>query len=367
MPPSNYSSFTMINPFVHLFSTKIFSPNTLHFIPRRGILGGLLFITLLPLFSSCRPDAPTTVMPRMLFEYGSYPHAAFYNGTYYFTSQSPNDDIRLAATVDLARLPQAEEHIIFNADSLGLFHAWAPEIFRIDGNWYIYFEADNGNTDNHQLYVIQCQGDDPLHDEWVLRDTLHTNTEWNYGIHPNVLEVGGQLYLFWSGWPKRRVEHETQCIYVARMSNPWTVSSERVLLSRPEHEWERQWINPDGSRSAYPIYVNENPEAYLSPDGRTVCVCYSASGIWTRYHILGMLTAPATSDLLDPASWTKSVEPILVDDNLYGASNICIIPSANPDSTYLLFDALWERDGQERRSIFLKTISWGPDGRPVFK
>lgn len=192
----------MINSFTHIFTTKISAQNPSSLIPHRGIIGGLLFITLLPLLFSCRPDAPTAVMPRMLFEQGSYPHAVFHNGTYYFTSQSPNDDIRLAATVDLARLPQAEEHIIFNADSLGLFHAWAPEIFRIEGKWYVYFEADNGNTDNHQLYVIQCQGDDPLHDKWVLRDTLHTNTEWNYGIHPNVLEVGGQLYLFWLGVAK---------------------------------------------------------------------------------------------------------------------------------------------------------------------
>ena len=306
-------------------------------------------------------------MPEMLFEEGSYPHAAYHNGIYYFTRQSPADDIRLAATVDLSRLAEARDHIVFRADSFGLYHAWAPEIFRIDGRWYIYFEADNGNTDNHQLYVIECQGDNPLRDPWELRDTLHTNPEWNYGIHPNVLQVGGQLYLFWSGWPKRRVEHETQCIYVARLSNPWTVASERVLLSRPEHEWERQWINPDGSRSAYPIYVNENPEAYLSPDGRTVSVCYSASGIWTRFHVLGMLTAAATDDLLDPASWTKSAEPVIVDDNLYGASNVCIVPAASPDSSYLLFDALWDQDGQSHRSIFLKTIAWDDHGRPLFR
>lgn len=327
----------------------------------------LLLLTLLFATSACRQEAPPAKTPLMLFRTGSYPHAAYLDGTYYFTRQSQSDDIRLSATADLTKLSEAQEHVIFNADSLGLYHAWAPEIFHIGGQWYIYFEADNGNTDNHQLYVIHCTGNDPLRDTWELCGTLHTNDEWNYGIHPNVLEVAGQLYLFWSGWPKRRVEHETQCIYIARMSDPCTVASERVLLSQPEYEWERQWINPDGRRSAYPIYVNENPEAYLSPDGHTVCVCYSASGIWTSYHILGMLTAPATADLIDPASWTKSIEPILVDDNLYGASNICIVPSEKPDSTYLLFDALWEDNGQELRSIFLKTISWSADGKPVFK
>lgn len=324
-------------------------------------------LVLLCLLSACRHEAPGSQAPLLLFQDGSYPHAAYHEGTYYFTRQSPSDDIRLAATADLALLPTVEERIIFKADSLHLYHAWAPEIFRINGRWYIYFEADNGNTDNHQLYVIQCTGNNPMTDTWELCGTLHTNDEWNYGIHPNVLEVGGQLYLFWSGWPKRRVEHETQCIYIARMSDPCTVASERVLLSQPEYEWERQWINPDGSRSAYPIYVNENPEAYLSPDGRNVCVCYSASGIWTRYHALGMLTAPATANLLDQSNWTKSIEPIIVDDNLYGASNICIVPTDNPDSAALLIDALWDNNGHDQRSIFLKTISWDSDGKPVFK
>lgn len=331
------------------------------------VMTAVAAIVLIFSTAGCGREQDGEVKPLMLFENGSYPHAAYYDGKYYFTRQSPGDDIRLAVTTSLDLLPQASEHIIFNTDSLGLYHAWAPEIHRIHGRWYIYFEADNGNTDNHQLYVIQCDSDNPMTGTWEICGTLHTNDEWNYGIHPNVLEVGGQLYLFWSGWPKRRVEHETQCIYIARMSDPCTVASERVLLSQPEYEWERQWIKPDGSRSAYPIYVNENPEAYLSPDGRHVCVCYSASGIWTRYHILGMLTAPATADLLNPSSWTKSVEPIIVDDNLYGASNICIVPSESPDTTYLLLDALWDKDGHEQRSIFLKTIRWDADGRPVFK
>ena len=304
----------------------------------------------------------------LLFEEGSYPHACYYKGTYYFTHQSQNDDIRLSSTPDLTHLPDVPEKVIFSGDSMGLYHIWAPEIYRLHDRWYIYFEADDNNTDNHQLYVIQCEGDNPLHDPWTLCGTLRTTTEWNYGIHPNVLEVQGKLYLFWSGWPKRRVEHETQCIYIASLSDPCTVSSERVLLSRPDYEWERQWINPDGSRSAYPIYVNENPQAYLSPDGLKVCVCYSASGIWTRYHILGMLTAQANADLLDPSSWTKSSEPILVDDDLYGASNICIVPAAHPDSTFLLFDALWDDEQQSmHRSIFLKSIRWSPEGTPVFK
>ena len=85
----------------------------------------------------------------------------------------------------------------------------------------------------------------------------------------------GQLYLLWSGWPERRHETETQCIYIARMENPWTTSSNRVMISLPDHEWERQWINPDGHRSAYPIYVNENPEAFACANNPTPSKTFS--------------------------------------------------------------------------------------------
>jgi len=84
------------------------------------------------------------------------------------------------------------------------------------------------------------------------------------------------------------------------MENPWTLATERVLISKPEYEWERQWVNPDGGRTAYPIYVNESPQYFHSKDNRTVIVYYAASGCWSPYYCTGMLTADADSDLLNP-------------------------------------------------------------------
>lgn len=315
---------------------------------------------------SCNEQRQEESESILLFKGREYPYAFCWQGTYYFMMQPQGDQFTLYATNDLRQLPSAKPKTIWSPDSLNLHHFWAPEIYRINNKWYIYFEADDGNTDNHQLYVIENDSDDPMTGEWTMKGILHTNDDWNFGLHPNVLEVRGELYLLWSGWPKRRVEHETQCIYIAHMSNPWTVDSERVMLSQPEYEWERQWINPDGTRSAYPIYVNENPEAYLSPDGSQVCLFYSASGVWTRYHTLGMLTAPATANLLDPGVWTKSPEPIIIEEGAYGTSNISVV--SNRDSTFLLYEALRaDHPGEvEQRSIFLKTVRWDEDGKLRF-
>lgn len=305
---------------------------------------------------------------KLLFQSGEYPQAVYFEGKYYYLCQpaAPNS-ITIYESDAIETLPTGKQKVVFQND--GLDHIWSPELHAINGKWYIYFEADtDGNTDNHQLYVIENTSHNPMEGEWVLKGPLQTNEEWNFGLHPTVLSVHGELYLLWSGWPKRRVEHETQCIYIAHLKDPWTVDSERVMLSKPEYEWERQWINPDGSRSAYPIYVNENPEAFLSPDGRHVCVFYSASGVWTQFQYLGLLTAPATANLLVPEVWTKSPEPISIGDStVYSASNIYLVPSDGEDkqTCYLLYQAKWMEGDNEQRGIFYKPVTWNNQGCPI--
>lgn len=333
------------------------------------------------MLSACHPSKTEAEQSQMLFADDKYPHAVFYQGNYYYTSQPTSDTLCLRVAAQIEELGRAPLMPVWFPDSgQTFFHVWSPELHRIQDKWYIYFEADDGNMDNHHLYVLENKASDPLQGRWQMKGVLHTNDEWNYGLHPTVLNLKGGLYLLWSGWPKRRTETETQCIYIAQLDNPWTVGSERVMLSRPEYEWELQWINPNGNRLAYPIYVNENPEAFVTPDGRHVCVCYSASGIWTIYHALGMLVAPATSDLLDPESWTKSPEPLFTrgeqETSLCGTSNICLITdastsrlviSADGTQTPLLFEGLWTDDSEsEHRSVFLGSVRWTEAGLPDF-
>lgn len=296
-----------------------------------------------------------------------YPQAASYNGLYYYTMQSVGGfSLEIYATADLQQLEQARRRTIIEQNDT-LTHIWSPELHRIGNKWYLYFEGDDGNTDNHHLFVMECDTDDPMTGTFVLKGAIDTHAEWNYGIHPNVLQLpDGNLYLLWSGWPKRRAETETQCIYIAHMSDPWTLDSERTMISKPDYEWERQWINPDGDRSAYPIYVNENPEAFLSPDGQRVVVLYSASGIWTVYTSMGMLSAPSGSNLLDSAVWTKSPEPVLSPDTLSTVcfTNAYLLPAPDGQRTLMLYEHKWREDGNICREIFVRPVSWTPDGVP---
>lgn len=291
-----------------------------------------------------------------------YPSVAESDGIYYMTGQGP--DIKIYKSENLDSLGRVAPHTVWEGPSNGMHNIWAPSIINIDGKWYIYFEADDGlNTDDHQLYVIENPSSDPTEGEWTLHGPIMTNEGWNFGIHPSSFIVGGRQYLVWSGWENRRTETETQCIFIAEMENPWTLKSSRVMISSPEKEWERQWINPDGTRSAYPIFVNENPEPLISPDGKKVAIAYSASGIWTLYATLGMLTADTDSDLLNPSSWTKNEEPVLEPSGegpLKSISNISSLQSG--DGKSLLF--YQERDDTGGSRVYMKEFNWDADGTP---
>ena len=153
------------------------------------------------------------------------------------------------------------------------------------------------------------------------------------------------------------------------MSNPWTVGSHRVMISQPTYEWERQWINIDGTRSAYPIYVNENPTMIKSSDGKRIVVFYSASGCWTTYQCVGMVWADADANLLDRRSWHKHREPVLKSsptDSVFGPSDIDIVASGDKDHPYMLYETMKRMgDGSFIKQIKLKKIFYDSDGMPV--
>ena len=304
---------------------------------------------------------------KLLLERVGYPQGIFCQGKYYFTFQSiGGDSVELLCTDQLEKLSEAARRTVWSSQRDSMAHFWSPEIHYINNKWYLYFEGDDGNTDNHHLFVMECQDKDPMTGNFVMKGVIETHAEWNYGIHPNLLQLpSGELYLLWSGWPERRHETETQCIYIARMENPWTLSSERVMISKPEYEWERQWINPDGTRSAYPIYVNENPEAFVSPDGQRVIVLYSASGIWTEYTTTGMLSAPATANLLDNTVWTKHPEPLLIPDTISYVSiaDIYLLPSVDKTQTMMVYEKKRREHGNIVRDTYMKPVEWDEDGK----
>lgn len=297
-------------------------------------------LSCMSLYGQDKEDVLTYMNP--LLDRGPDPWTWFYEGKYYYIN-SGQGKLWLRATEDITDLRNAEAKAIWTpTDPSNSKHLWAPEIHRINGKWYVYYAADDGNTDNHQLYVLENSSNDPFAGEFVMKGRISTDKDNNWAIDGSVFEHNGELYLVWSGWQTRRVNVETQCIYIAKMSDPWTLSSERVLLSKPDLEWERRYISPNGQKPGHVIYVNEGPQPLKSPKGKYIHIVYSASGCWTPYYALGMLTARTDANLLDPGSWEKSVEPVFKqspENGVYSTGHNSFFKSPDGKEDYILYHA----------------------------
>lgn len=308
-----------------------------------------------------------------LFEKNGPDPWALWQDSMYYYMHTMATKLVLWKTPDITAVKDAPSKVIWEPkDSSNMFNLWAPEIHFINNKWYVYYAADDGNTDNHQLYVLENGNRDPFEGEFVMKGRISTDPDNNWAIDGSVFEHKGELYMVWSGWQTRRIDVETQCIYIAKMKNPWTLGSERVLISKPELEWERHFINPDGSRPDHDIYVNEGPQPLIDPENRYVHIVYSASGCWTPYYALGMLTADADADLLDPASWKKSPSPVFRQsekNGVYGTGHNSFFTSPDGKEYYILYhgrDTQTDPPGEgDTRKPRMQKFEWR-DGYPVF-
>ena len=59
-----------------------------------------------------------------------------------------------------------------------------------------------------------------------------TNDGWS--IDGSILQLNNKLYFLFSAWIG-----SLQSIFIAPMSNPWTISGSRAVLSKPTYAWEK--------------------------------------------------------------------------------------------------------------------------------
>lgn len=230
----------------------------------------------------------------------------------------------------------------------GLQHVWAPEMHRLHGKWWLFFAADYGNNEEHRIFALESQTDEPL-DGFVLRGEWKTG---GWAIDPTVLTgADGALYALWSGWPGE--SDGQQNLYISRMKDPATLAGPRVALTTPTEAWER-----------VALPVCEGPEV-LRRGGETFVV-YSASGSWTPDYCLGLLVN-RDGDYMNPASWKKEAKPVLArTDEVWGVGHCCFLSS--PQTGDLIFyHAKTRRDnGWGDRNVRVQPFTWRKDGLPEF-
>ena len=119
---------------------------------------------------------------------------------------------------------------------------WAPELQEIDGRWYVYVAADDGDNVNHRTYVLEA---DAIEGPYRFAGQLRLpGNRW--AIDATVFTVGSTRYVAWSGWPGKN--NGQQNLYLAELATPTTVRGKAAVVSEPELGWETQ-VGTVGFRS----------------------------------------------------------------------------------------------------------------------
>jgi len=325
---------------------------------KRSVIASCWFFCILFL---ANVQAQEKTFSNPLIPSGADPYSTFHDGYYYYTNTVGGDRIILKKTKNLADLKNAETKVIWKApaNTMNSKQLWAPEVHFIDGKWYAYYAADDGNNDNHRMYVVENPEKDPFKGEWKFKGKLATPSD-KWAIDANVFKHRGQLYMIWSGWEGDK--NGRQDIFIAKMKNPYTMEGERVKISSPTLEWERNW------RGGPEVYVNEGPQ--FLKRGKNIFIVYSASGCWTDYYSLGLLKLEG-KDLLKTDNWEKSPEPLFTtskENGVYAPGHNSFFKSPNGKEDWILYHAN-DNPGDGcggKRSPRMQVIKWAKDGTPEF-
>ncbi|MGW4207196.1 family 43 glycosylhydrolase [Lentzea sp. NPDC004789] len=285
------------------------------------------------------------------------------DGFYYFTATVPEyDRIVLRRATTIQGLATAPETVIWRKHSSGdmAAHIWAPEIHFINGKWYVYFAA--GRSDDIwriRMWVLESSSADPLTGTWTERGRI--TTPWDtFSLDASTFVNNGVRYLIWAQQEPGIATNSN--LYIARTgADPWTITGTVTRLTVPTLPWETRGYK-----------VAEGPTV-LQRNGR-IFLTYSASATDANY-CLGMLTAPASADLLNAASWTKSAEPVFTTNSTtgqYGPGHNSFTVSEDGRSDVMVYHDRNYRDingdplNDPNRRTRVQKVYYKADGTPDF-
>ncbi|WP_217142100.1 glycoside hydrolase family 43 protein [Streptomyces sp. AC627_RSS907] len=284
------------------------------------------------------------------------------DGFYYFTATAPEyDRIILRRSRTLGGLATADESVIWRKHATGDMgaHIWAPEMHHIGGKWYIYFAAAPAESVwDIRIWVLENSHPNPFRGTWVERGQVKTAWE-TFSLDATTFTHRGTRYLAWA-------QHEPGMdnntgLFLSRMANPWTLTGPQVRLSTPEYDWE-----------CVGFKVNEGASV-IARNGR-LFMTYSASATDANY-CMGLLTVDADADLMNPANWSKSPEPVFTSNDTtrqYGPGHNCFTVDRDGRTDVLVYHARQykEIDGDPlhdpNRHTRVQRLGWKADGTPDF-
>lgn len=299
------------------------------------------------------------------------PFVAYKDGFYYFLSTKGNR-IVITKTKNMSLLALGTSTRVYTPPTGTMYsdNLWAPELFFLEGKWYIYFAADNGTDTNHRMYVLENSSTDPTTGSWIFKGKI-TDPSDQWAIDGTILTIDNQNYFVWSGW-ESTASRNKQHIYIAKMSNPWTITGERSKIVTPIETWER-W---EGSGSLG-VGVNEAPIILQRDENSPLYIIYSASRYNSDNYCLASVKLTKGADPMLASSWTdkKQVFEKNPSTSVYGPGHNGFFESSYVDALGKTRKESWfiyharsaaGEGGTGVRTSRIQKLTWSSEGIPDF-
>ena len=202
------------------------------------------------------------------------------------------------------------------------------------------------------MFVLENTNADPFNGTFTFKGQITDSTD-KWAIDGTVFQnpTTGNLYYIWSGWEGDVLAQ--QLLYIAQLSDPWTISSERVEISRAIYSWERNG------------YVNEGPEVIIR--NGVISLVYSGSGGWTNDYCLGLITASTSSNPLNASSWTKRPTAVFKSGNgIIAPGHHSFTKSRDGKEDWIVYHSARYNGSGWTRQIRTQRFTWNADSTPNF-
>ena len=277
----------------------------------------------------------------------SDPFVVRYKDAYYHCYAN-HDGVYIAKSSTLWDIGSGEALMVYDYKQEGALKNWfAPELHYINGTWYIYGAPDCGNG-IHVMCVLKCNGEDPM-------GTYCCEGQMR-GLE-NIWSIDGTAFFYkenwWFSW--------TDCsqIFLTKLEDPLTIGKERVVLTRPEYDFEKH-----GSP------VNEGSAVIIRND--KLFIVYSASDSRDDGYCLGLLEflGNSSEEMLQANKWKKTPHSIFEQtDGIYGPGHCSFtkVEKDGVDEDYIVYHAnLQSGSGWNGRSVWTQKFTFDENDKPVF-
>lgn len=262
------------------------------------------------------------------------PSVVFHNGMYYHCFSKGNQ-VCICYAKTIEEIDKAKIITVFTADKEEYAHElWAPELHIINDKCYIYIAMDDGDNYHHRMYVLENNSNNPI-DEYKMHGQIGDDTN-KWAIDGTIVKYHDELYMVWSGWEGDI--NTAQNLYIAKMKDPYTISSKRRVISKPDEPFERGACN--GSDAPY---INEGPFPFYDKDD--LYILYSGSGSWNVYYCIIALKLNGKDPMED--EWIKAKEPFLQSNDILKGPGHCSIIQGKEKN--LIFFHAWPKEEKNVR------------------